>query len=1038
MKAYIVPISLSFFCIFLSFFPLRAEKVDVEKAEKIAQGFLQSKKNLYRQDTVHLNHAVTRRPFISKSAAPVPHIQDTLFYYVFDINDNAGFVIVAADDVVTPVLGFSTNGSYDEINLPPNFAGWMDNLQEEILFVISQNLPQTEKVKQQWEAYLNSDVSITSAVSPLILTTWNQDDPYWNQCPMLNGRRSFTGCGATVMAQIMKFHHHPVRGSGKSEAYYTRTFGMHIPTVDFAVNYDWENMLDSYLDSYTDLQATAVATLMYHCGVSLKMDYSPNASYSKTEDMPAALTTFFGYDKTIQTKYRVYYDNDSWEAMLMKQLDAGLPVIYRGGREDGHVFICDGYDNDTLFHFNWGWGGYADGWFVSSALNTDNGRFNTDQAMIINIKPDENGDAAYDITLYSTFLTSSAAVQHNTPFTVSARVMNIGQATFPGGSLGVALIDSVGRIVDIIGSNNIESLDNSYITFLTNITCIIPDSIPEGRYKLKAIIRSAGANWEIINGSSECPSAIDIQVGQIDDDNAKLSALIVNIGALSPAFNENTASYYLTVPDSVKSVEVMATPADSMATVEGTGIYALTEGYNYVNVFITARDGISKKWYIITVLRSPSPPNLTLSLNYIRFAYFPELKEFTITSNTRWTASINASWATVYPASGSNNGTIGIATTTNTSALSRTATVIVSSPDVPTQTITITQTPASEGQTWDLSPTMTANLTNGVLTIRTSKSEEMMPDFSSTTPWASPSWRIFSAIIDDGVSSIGDFTFKDCFALTTVTIPNSVTTIGNRAFEKCFSLTSVTIPNSVTTIGSEAFAECSALSSMTIPGSVTSIGSSAFANCSELTSVTIPNAVTTIESNTFSGCTALSSITIPAALTTIESNTFSGCSALSSITIPGNVTAIGDFAFNGCTGLETVTVAWPVPLPLSDTANVFSFDTSAATLYVPIRTKALYQIAPVWKDFETIVEYFPSGNEPMPAGSEASNPVVAWTQNDILHITGLQPGQSLSIYNLAGQLVYYNIVKDAEEQIPLLKRGMYIIVAGDSSVKVFY
>jgi len=1014
MRTYFNSLSYSLFCLFLAIFPLRAEKVDAEKAGKIAHGFLRSKPHLQVQDTVSLKFTAT--PVKNMSAVPSSDRQDPIFYYVFDVGD-AGFVIVSGDDVITPVLGFSENGGYDENNLPPNFISWMDNLKDEISYVITQNLPQNKKVKQEWDTYLNGEAShnddapsVKNAVLPLIMTTWNQAAPYWNLCPMRNGMRSLTGCGATVMAQIMKFHRYPTRGSGKSEAYSTRTYRLAVPAVDFEVNYDWDNMLDSYSESYTSQQADAVATLMYHCGVSLNTDYSPNVSYSKTEDMPVALTTCFGYDKSIQTKYRMYYNNDAWEAMVRAQLDDGLPVIYRGGREDGHVFVCDGYDDDNLFHFNWGWGGYADGWFMTTALNTDNGRFNTDQAIIVNIKPDENGEAAYDMVLFSTFLTSSAAVPHETPFTVSARVWNIGQATFPGSSLGVALVNSDGQIVEIIGSTLIESLENSSVTFLTNITCNIPNSVSEGQYKLKAVIRHTNGNWEIINASKDCPSSIDFQVGQIADDNASLTALIVNNGSLTPAFNEKTTSYSLNVPDSVTSVEVLAIPADSMAIVDGSGVYLLNEGYNYVNVFVTARDGMSRKWYMITVLRTSVPRNLTLSTTAMRFAYFSELKEFNITSNTRWTVSVNVSWATVYPASGSNNNTIAVVTTTNSSATSRTATVIVSSADLPAQTIIITQTPESDGQTWDLSPTMTANLTDGVLTIRTSKSSEMMPDLCSNTPWARLSSRIFSGVIEDGVSSIGYCTFKDCVALTSVTIPGSLTTIGNKAFEKCFSLTSVTIPNSVTTIGSDAFAECS-----------------------NLTSVTIPSTVKTIESNTFRGCTALSSITIPNSVTVIENNTFSGCTALSSLTIPGTVISIGDFAFYGCEGLETVTVSWPYPLPLSDTSNVFSFYTTAPTLLVPAGTKTLYQVTPVWKEF-IMMEYNPSDNRPDQVGSQVS----AWIQNGVLHITGLQTGQSLRLYNLAGQLVYSNIAKNEEAHIPLYAHGIYFVVTDKQSVKVSY
>ena len=991
MRTFFNPISLSLFCIVLSVFPIRAEKVDAEKAGKIAQGYVGSKLHLQRQDTVRLKFTATRRPFNSKSAVQNPEKQDDILFYVFDISDDAGFIIVSGDDVVSPVLGFSENGSYDENNLPPNFAGWLENLQEQISYAITQNLPQSEKVKQEWDTFLSDDVSTAvSVVSPLMKTTWNQDAPFWNQCPMLNGKRSFTGCGATVMAQIMKFHRHPARGSGKSETYNTKSYGINMPVVDFEVNYDWDNMLNSYTDSYTTRQANDVATLMYHCGVSIKTDYSPNVSYSKTEDMPVALTTFFGYDKSIQTKYRVNYDNDSWERMIRAQLDAGLPVIYRGGREDSHIFACDGYDSDNLFHFNWGWGGHADGWFVSTALDTDVGRFNTDQAIIVNIKPDENGVTSYDMVLYSIFTASSSSLQHNMPFTVSTRVWNIGPATFPGGSLGMALVNSDGQMVEIIGSNDIESLDNMYMTFLTDITCNIPLSVPQGQYKLKAVIKPAGGDWEIINASSGCPNNIEIQVGQIADDNANLCALTVDPGSLSVAFNENLTTYYINVPDSVESVNISATPADSMATVSGKGIH-LIDGNNSIYIVVTARDGETIKSYTITVVRSSETPTLTVSNTLLNYTYFTETKQLTITSNTNWTVSCNASWVTVSPISGSKNGSITVHVTANANTPSRTATILINGADIPAQTITIVQIAESEGIVWDLSPTMTAKLAYHVLTVSTSKGPEMMPDYPMQSPWSnSYDNYIYSAVIEDGVSTVGDGAFWGCRALTSVTIPKTVTSIGLRAFSGCSNLSSVTIPEGVRTIGRYAFQYCNTLSTVSLPNTVTTIGR----------------------------------------------NAFYYCLALSSITIPKSVTKIEDYAFYECTRLKRVTVAWPTPLPLPEISYVFVYTTDA-TLYVPEGTKALYEVAPVWKDFGTIIEYDYTDNEEI-APSLVMTGLKAWTQNDILHITGLQPGQSLSIYNLAGQLVYYNIVKDAEEQIPLLTRGMYIIVAGERSVKVFY
>ena len=229
----------------------------------------------------------------------------------------------------------------------------------------------------------------------------------------------------------------------------------------------------------------------------------------------------------------------------------------------------------------------------------------------------------------------------------------------------------------------------------------------------------------------------------------------------------------------------------------------------------------------------------------------------------------------------------------------------------------------------------------GVLTI---SGRGGMRDYgASDAPWYDSRSRVKSAVIAEGVTSIGDSAFCNCTSLTSVTIPNSVTSIGEFAFRGCSSLTSVTIPNSVTSIGDGAFASCTSLTGIrvtegnshyssdasgvlfnkdkttlvqcpgafaayTIPDSVTSIGGSAFRGCSSLTSVTIPDSVTSIGSDAFQGCTSLTSVTIPDSVTSIGGWAFYYCTSLTSVTIPDGVTSIGGWAFYNCTSLTSVTI----------------------------------------------------------------------------------------------------------------------------------
>ena len=250
--------------------------------------------------------------------------------------------------------------------------------------------------------------------------------------------------------------------------------------------------------------------------------------------------------------------------------------------------------------------------------------------------------------------------------------------------------------------------------------------------------------------------------------------------------------------------------------------------------------------------------------------------------------------------------------------------------------------PCGDNLTWSL------NTQDSTLTI--TGSGEMTnwhgdPDFA---PWYDYKSYIKYVSLPDGVTSIGDWAFRDCSGLTSIEIPNSVTGIGSDAFDGCSGLTSVTIGNDY------AFYECYRLTSVTIGNSVTSIGSSAFGGCSSMTSVTIPSSVTIIGEGAFFLCTGLTSVTIPNSVTSIGGSAFLGCSGLSSVTIGNSVTGIGDKAFKDCTGLTFVTNYATTPQSIN--SNVFdNVNKSTCVLNVAKESVSLYQAANVWKEFTNIV-----------------------------------------------------------------------------------
>ena len=304
--------------------------------------------------------------------------------YVFDTDGN-GYIIVSADDCAVPLLGYSDSGRFETDNLPPQLKSWLEFYADQIAWASKRGV--TLRVN-------TLGATAKAAIAPLTKSKWNQSAPYNDDCPLDNGKRSVTGCVATAMAQAMYYHQWPATGTG-SHSY---TWNNSTLSVDFGTTtYDWSAMTDTYDSDSSEAAKSAVATLMYSCGVSVDMDYSSDESGASAMSMGTSLYKYFNYDKSMASPQRSFYGDAAWENLVYDQLAQNLPVLYGGqSSEGGHQFICDGYDGQGYFHFNWGWGGMSDGYFLLSALNpldqgiggsaSDSG-FNYDQSILINMKP---------------------------------------------------------------------------------------------------------------------------------------------------------------------------------------------------------------------------------------------------------------------------------------------------------------------------------------------------------------------------------------------------------------------------------------------------------------------------------------------------------------------------------------------------------------------------------------------------------------------------------------------------------------------------
>ena len=333
-------------------------------------------------------------------------------FYVFNFKDT-GFVILSADDCYRPIVGYSDEGVFETENMSPELTYYLNS--------IAEGRSQTHRTAQSAEVAMEWDMLNESGQLPsrnrgkkatyLVETRWNQSDPYNYFCPHASGGpggKAYAGCVATAMSQVMRFWNHPIQGSGSHSYNYegetlTANFG--------ETTYDWDNMPLYINNSSPEEQINAVAYFMYHCGVAVDMMYSASGSGAYSEDVPDAVLMYFGYSNKARLRKRDNYSLEEWQAMLKDTFDQGWPVYYSGNSSSaGHAFVCDGYDDNDLFHFNWGWGGSSDGWFVVDEIDYNSGAdaifnyvpaevFDNTPKPVTNFTAIPNGDDDFTATL---------------------------------------------------------------------------------------------------------------------------------------------------------------------------------------------------------------------------------------------------------------------------------------------------------------------------------------------------------------------------------------------------------------------------------------------------------------------------------------------------------------------------------------------------------------------------------------------------------------------------------------------------------------
>ena len=931
--------------------PATSEPISRQKALQNAREFL-------KQKGIDMNKVALRRaPLRMEGDEP-----ENAPYHVFNIGGNDGFVIASGDDCAYTILGYSDFGSFDADYIPDGMKALLDFYAEQIRSC-SQNPTHARRTSS----------TTYPAVEAMLTTSWGQDQPYNANCPIdpSTNKRCVTGCVATAMAQLMYYY----------RKYSTREITIDIPPyyidgdkdrrvegVPKGTPIDWDNMLDNYKGSYTEVQEQAVANLMLYCGTAVHMGYGSSQSGAWDAYILSSFTKFYDYDDDICVKYRSDHTDAEWETMVYEELGKGRPIYYSAS---GHAFIVDGHDGKGYVHINWGWNGWKDNYFLLSATATNKetmGGYNHYQDAIFGAVP--NG-AFPRLTTKELSLTSSNHIDNlssctSFPVSLSMTVDNLTEETHTfEQAIGLYKQGKLQSVVSQMG--NIANMASG-ATKKQSVSFELEASLTQGAYTLVPISRLPGSDKWRKNGNPDQLVTLSIYNGS------------ANLTVGVPEVEGDIITFAC---DEVRDICVQNWDLNgdgALSKEEAAAVTSLDKKFNYKTItsfdelqYFTGLTAINRgEFYRCDSLVSVViPPNV----KYIGDYAFKlcNLKNVIIHRNVTsigeevwaWNSNLESirveSGNAVYDSRNECRALIETATNTLVQGGSHSVIpedVVAIGPYAFTgckglKSIRIPNSVTSIGMQafWSCSNLTSTNLPEGIKNI----------DYMAFSGCS----NLTEIIIPSSVTSMGEYAFDKCPGLTSVTISNGVMSLGYGAFQDCTGLTSITIPSSMTSIAGAAFSGCTGLTSFTIPSSVTSIDGAAFRNCTGLISVKIPESVTSIGLNPFYGCNNLQSIVvdagntcyhsdginsaiietatsklvtgsartvIPDGIVTIGPCAFYNCIGLTSITIPSTVTSIERCAFYKCTNLTSIT------LPQSLTSieeRAFTWCTSLTTMTIP-------------------------------------------------------------------------------------------------------
>ncbi|MDE6311735.1 MAG: C10 family peptidase [Muribaculaceae bacterium] len=449
-------LSIAFLCLFCS--AAFAENFDVKDARRVLP-----KSEEYQLTYTHY----------SEGAIPDA--------YVFTKGSEKGFTIVSARGDEPLILGYSDDCDFDPSDIPPALQTILESYSTDVELAPSSR-------------------SDRPSIEPLCATKWGQGEPYNYFCPVIGSKKAVTGCAPTAMAQIMKYYNYPECGEGSNSYSYMYNGHSRGLSMDFSeVNFQWKYMTNTYGGVFFGTTSEfAVARLMQSCGIASEAIYNPEGTGTEIPMCLSALIKYFKYDKSLSIQFREWYEDVEWEQLVYDELAQNRPIWYYGANnahETAHAFICDGYSSGGYYHFNWGWDGKYDGYYLLSALKPKLD-FSDSQAMGIGIKPDECGEKNFDFSIRGKLQTdkqSYSLTGIGYYGSIKLRGHFASCCLLPSDvQVGIKIID--GKFTDYMSltyANQLKCMDGF------NELTIYSKNLPVGEYDVYPVARLKGSNeWK--------------------------------------------------------------------------------------------------------------------------------------------------------------------------------------------------------------------------------------------------------------------------------------------------------------------------------------------------------------------------------------------------------------------------------------------------------------------------------------------------------------------------------------------------------------